>query len=218
MLSPLCIAEVLGKIFVYVCQHASVILRQLSVHIKRNTSPPVTTQRYQCSSVCERDRGCGGGGVVCVRNMNVCLHHMLNNCLYVYVCVERTRVRVLTHCPGRDTAKTAVLVIKQLFSERKQQQGTEKGIETFTHTHIHKTFCTNKITFSSVLAVWKGLYLLSLSPNNAHCFALNWATWRLWHSDWMSGRSERQTGERDGKRTERESRSLWMKERHSCAS
>lgn len=49
---------------VSVCQRAGVILRQSSVHIKRNTSPPVTTQRYQLSSVCEGngDGGWGGGG------------------------------------------------------------------------------------------------------------------------------------------------------------
>lgn len=68
------------------CQHASVILRQSSVHIKRNTSPPVTTQLYQF--VCEGDGDKGRGGeVVCVRNANVCLHHMLNLSLYLHVCV-----------------------------------------------------------------------------------------------------------------------------------
>lgn len=58
--------------------------------------------------VCVRQTDRGGEGVVCVENVNVCLHHMLNVC----VCGERGRV--LTHCPGRDTATTAVLVIKQL--------------------------------------------------------------------------------------------------------
>lgn len=81
------IAEAEWRLSVYVCQHASVILRQSSVHIKRNTSPPVTTQRYQLSSVCEGNRGWKGGRLVlvCVRNMNVCLHHMQNYCLYLYV-------------------------------------------------------------------------------------------------------------------------------------
>lgn len=41
----------------------------------------------------------GQGGGLCEENANVCLHHMLNVC----VC-EEERGRVLTHCPGRDTA------------------------------------------------------------------------------------------------------------------
>ncbi len=106
------------------CQHASAILRQSSVHIKRNTSPPVTTQRYQCSSVCERarDRGCREeGGGVCLCQEYECLSASYAKSVSVFVCVERSGVRVLTHCPGRDTAKTAVLVIRQLFfTEMKQ--------------------------------------------------------------------------------------------------
>lgn len=62
---------------------------------------------------------------VCVRNMNVCLHHMLN--LSLRLCVEQSKVRVLTHCPGRDTADTAVLVIRQLYAEIKwQDRPTQK--------------------------------------------------------------------------------------------
>lgn len=98
------------------CQHASVILRQSSVHIKRNTSPPVTTQCYQPSSVCERNRGWEGGGGVCLCQEYECLSASYAKLLSV----ERRGVRVLTHCPGRDTAKTAVLVIKQLFTETKE--------------------------------------------------------------------------------------------------
>lgn len=100
-------------------QHANVILRQSSVHIKRNTSPPVTTQCYQPSSVCKRnrDRGWEGGtgGGVCLCQEYECLSASYAKLLSVFMCVGRSRVRVLTHCPGRDTAKTAVLVIRQFY-------------------------------------------------------------------------------------------------------
>lgn len=118
----LCISEIERRIFVYVCQHASVILRQSSVHIKRNTSPPVTTQCYQPLSVCERnrDRGWEGGGGVCLCQEYECLSASYAKLLSVFMCVERRGVRVLTHCPGCDTAKTAVFVIRQLFTETKE--------------------------------------------------------------------------------------------------
>lgn len=74
-----------GRIFVYVCQHACVILRQSSVHIKRNTSPPVTTQRYQYSSVCARDGRETGG--VCLCQEYECLSASYAKLLSVLVCV-----------------------------------------------------------------------------------------------------------------------------------
>lgn len=52
----------------------------------------------------------GKGGGLC--REYECLSASYAKPLSVFVCVERSRVRVLTHCPGRDTAKTAVLVIR----------------------------------------------------------------------------------------------------------
>lgn len=47
------------------------------------------TSLRQCAREIEIEAGSGGGGLVvlfvCVRNMNVCLHHMLNYCLCLCV-------------------------------------------------------------------------------------------------------------------------------------
>lgn len=78
----------------------------------------------------------GKGGGVCLCQEYEYLSASYAKSLSVFVCVEMSRVRVLTHCPGRDTAKTAVLVIRQLFTETKQRE-TEEGSETSTHANTH---------------------------------------------------------------------------------
>lgn len=52
---------------------------------------------------------------VCLCQEYECLSAFYAKSLSVLVCGERCRGRLLTHCPGRDTAKTAVLVIRQFF-------------------------------------------------------------------------------------------------------
>lgn len=80
--------EIEGRIFVYVCQHASVTLRQSSVHIKRNTSPPVTMQHYQPLSVYKRNRDSGWeGGGVCFCQEYECLSASYAKLLSVCMCV-----------------------------------------------------------------------------------------------------------------------------------
>lgn len=47
-----------------------------------------------------------------------CLSASYAKSLSVFMCAqreERRRVRVLSHCPGRDAAETAVLVIRRFY-------------------------------------------------------------------------------------------------------
>lgn len=74
------------------------------------------TSLRQCARKIEIEAGRGGtGGDVCLCLEYECLSASYAKLLSVFMCVGRSRVRVLTHCPGRDTAKTAVLVIRQFY-------------------------------------------------------------------------------------------------------
>lgn len=77
------------------------------------------TSLCQCVREIEIEVGRGGGGV-CLCQEYECLSASYAKLLSVFMCVERRGVRVLTHCPGCDTAKTAVFVIRQLFTETKE--------------------------------------------------------------------------------------------------
>ena len=98
------------------CQHASAILSCLCILIETHRPQSRRSDATVCQ--CEREVREGRRGV-CLCQEYECLSASYAQSLAVLVCGERCRVRVLTHCPGRDTAKTAVLVIRHLFTEMK---------------------------------------------------------------------------------------------------
>lgn len=146
----------------YFWQYVPACLRQSSVHIERNTSPPVTTQHYRCSSVCVWERwrcrcwiwGCAM--FVAGIWMSVCS-------IFICICVcgeELGRGGLLTV-----QVVTAVLNIRQVFTEIQQLETLREVVKPLSHTH-------------SAL-VW---------PCLRH-FVLNCARWRQWHKkrNWEAG-------------------------------
>lgn len=101
---------------------ATVLFRQVSLHIKRN--PPPSQSRCSSASLqrCVGEieiefKECVRAAFICIRNMSVCLHYMLR---YVCVCV-------LTHCYGRNQQRLKMLVTSLDFIETRE---SEKGSKT----------------------------------------------------------------------------------------